>query len=63
MTIKEIRTLTGLSQSKFAAKYKINVRTLQDWELGRSTPPEHTLFMLERLVKEDFKTAPGKGKV
>ena len=53
MTIKEIRALTGLSQAKFAKKYNISVRTLQGWEAGR-TPPEHTITMLERLVKEDL---------
>lgn len=53
MTVKEIRTMTGLSQRKFADKYCINVRTLQAWEVDRRTPPAHTLAMLERIVKED----------
>ena len=53
MNIKEIRALTGLSQSKFAEKYSISVRTLQGWESGRFNPPAHTIAMLERLVKED----------
>ena len=56
MKIKEIRTKTGLSQSKFAAMYNISVRTLQDWEIERRTPPEYVTAMLERLVNEDFPT-------
>ena len=56
MTIKELRAMTGLSQSQFAKKYKINVRTLQGWEAGRTTPA-HIIAMLERIVKEDFKKA------
>ena len=54
MKIKEIRALTGLSQAKFADKYKIPVRTLQGWEGERRTPPEYVLIMLERIVKEDI---------
>lgn len=53
MTVKEIRALTGLSQSKFATKYNISVRTLQSWEIGRTTPPPYVITMLERLVTED----------
>ena len=54
MTIKEIRETTGLSQSKFAAKYDIPVRTLQGWELGKSVP-DYFLKLLERVVREDTK--------
>ena len=32
--IKQLRQRTGLSQSKFAQKYNISVRTLQQWEQG-----------------------------
>ncbi len=53
MTIKELRAATGLSQSKFAEQYNISIKTLQAWEAGRRTPPEHTRTMLERLVTED----------
>lgn len=55
MNIKELRTLTGLSQAKFAEKYHISVRTLQGWEAERRTPPPHVLANLERLVREDMK--------
>ena len=37
--VKAIRAKLGLSQSKFAFRYGFSVRTLQDWELGRSKPP------------------------
>ncbi|MCX6631679.1 MAG: type II toxin-antitoxin system MqsA family antitoxin [Candidatus Solibacter sp.] len=37
--VKAIRTKSGLSQSEFAARYGFNVRTLQEWELGRTEPP------------------------
>lgn len=37
--LKAIRAKLGLSQSEFARRYGFSVRTLQDWELGRSKPP------------------------
>ena len=37
--VKAIRAKSGLSQSEFAGRYGLNVRTLQEWELGRTEPP------------------------
>ena len=53
MKIKEIRSMTGLSQGKFAEKYSIPVRTLQNWEAGHREPPEYVLKLLLRCVEED----------
>ena len=36
--VKAIRTATGLSQGRFAARYRIPVGTLRDWEQGRKQP-------------------------
>lgn len=56
MTIKELRTITGLSQSKFALKYHINLTNLHNWEQGVYKTPETTLYLLERLITEvDYK--------
>lgn len=38
-----------LSQSEFAARFKINLRTLQNWECGRSKP--HPLLRPTLLKK------------
>lgn len=54
MTIKELRDITGLSQTAFGNMYKIPMRTIQNWEGGQRECPEYVLYMLERLVKEDF---------
>lgn len=51
MTIKEMRTLTGLSQSKFAAYFEITVGTLQHWEIGFRTPPPYVPKMMERILR------------
>lgn len=54
-SVKELREITGLSQSKFADLYSINVRTLQSWECGAKNIPEYAHKLLERVVLEDFK--------
>ena len=54
MDIKELRTLTGLSQTAFGEKYDIPMRTIQNWEKGVRVPPSYVLKLLERVVKEDF---------
>lgn len=55
MTIKEMRTLLGLSQTAFGEKYRIPMRTIQDWEAGKRTPPIYVILLLERAVIEDAK--------
>ena len=35
---KDIRERLGLSQSEFANRFRINLRTLQDWERRRTVP-------------------------
>lgn len=39
----------------FAKKYKLSVRQVQFWEQGQRDTPEATLYMLERLINEDYK--------
>lgn len=50
MTIKEIRSSTGMSQSKFADYFDIPVRTIQKWERNGSVPPEYIPKMMERIL-------------
>lgn len=58
MTIKEIRTMTGLSQQSFAIKYGIPVRTVSNWECtGKEHRecPKYVITLLERVVMDDNK--------
>ena len=48
--IKELRKKTGLSQSKFSAKFGIPIRTLQQWEQGISAPPEYLVRMMAYIM-------------
>ena len=50
MDIKALREQTGLSQSKFAAKFQLSVRTLQQWEQSKSAPPDYIPKLLQRLL-------------
>lgn len=53
MTIKEMRELLGISRAEFSRRYGIPLRTLEDWESGKRTPPPYVINLLERIIKED----------
>jgi DNA-binding transcriptional regulator YiaG len=54
MSIKEIRTMSGLTQKAFAEKYGIPKRTLESWEMGERKPPEYVVTLLEKAVRADM---------
>lgn len=59
MTIKEIRSITGLSQVKFGKMYDIPRRTIENWEAAEDIKDHHECpvyvrKLLERAVREDF---------
>ena len=58
--IKELRKKTGLSQSRFAAKFEIPVRTLQQWEQGISAPPEYLIRMMAYIMRLEEKNGDNK---
>ena len=55
MNIKQLREKTNLSQSKFAKKFHINVRTLQRWEQGQTPTPDYVVFMIGRILELEEK--------
>jgi putative transcriptional regulator len=38
--IRKTRTALGLSQAEFAARFRVPVGTLRDWEQARATAPD-----------------------
>ena len=49
--VKQIRTALSMSQAEFAAHFGFSVRTLQEWEQGRSAPrgvARNFLIVLQR---------------
>jgi len=50
--IKLLREKTGLSQSEFAKKYHISVKTVQNWEQGFRKPPEYAVYLLSQVIEQ-----------
>jgi putative transcriptional regulator len=42
-TIRMTRTKLGLTQAEFAARFRVPVGTLRDWEQARATAPDFAL--------------------
>ncbi len=51
ISILELRQQTGLSQSQFAKKFHIQLKTLQSWEQGWRNTPECILYMVQRILE------------
>ena len=49
--IRDLRDSIGLSRKEFSEHTGIPVRTLEDWEAGRRTPPEY----IPRLIAYQLK--------
>lgn len=54
MTIREMRSRLGDTQSEFSARYHIPFRTVQNWETGLRTPPEYMMRLLEDRIRSDL---------
>lgn len=56
--IKELREQTGMNRREFSEYTKIPIRTLEDWEAGKRTPPEYVprllnyQLMYDKLIKD-----------
>ncbi len=50
-TIKRLRESTGMSRKEFSEHTGIPVRTLEDWEAARRTPPEYIPRLIEYQLK------------
>ena len=51
LEIKRLRESTGMSRKEFSDHTGIPVRTLEDWEAGRRTPPEYVPRLLSYQLK------------
>ena len=57
--LKELRTITGYNQREMAESLGMPLRTWEDWEAGRRTPPEYIPRLLgyqlkyEKLVRKN----------
>ena len=53
--IKELRNELGLSQAKFAKKFGIPLRTLQDWEYEKRVPRQYVIYMICKIIELENK--------
>lgn len=54
MKIKELRKLTGMSQRQFAEYFGISIRTIQEWEQERKSPPSYLVGLLKRILDFEY---------
>lgn len=53
MTIKELRTVCGMTQQAFSGYFGIPKRTIEDWEAGRRKPAEYIEKLIEYKLKHE----------
>ena len=53
--IKELRKSTGLSQRRFADKFKIPVANVQTWEQGINKPLDYVVYMIQTILEQEKK--------
>jgi putative transcriptional regulator len=50
--VRAIRARYGLSRQRFAARFGLDPRALQDWEQGRRQPDRSTRILIRIIEKE-----------
>ena len=60
--IKAAREKLVLTQEQAAEKWSVNVRTLQDWELGRNEPRGFARAQLDKLLDGILGASPAERK-
>nr|DAU78516.1 MAG TPA: putative transcriptional regulator [Caudoviricetes sp.] len=53
--LKELRKELGLSQAKFAERFGIPLRTIQDWEYGKREVRSYIVDMMCRIIELENK--------
>lgn len=51
--IRELRRKTGLSQAKFAEKFGIPKRSIENWEQCKRSAPQYVLNLLRFRVEHE----------
>lgn len=55
MSIKELRKFYNLTQTQFSLITGVPVRTLQEWENGRRTPPAYVPNLIKFYLSKKIK--------
>ena len=62
MTVKDLRTASGMTQQAFGDYFGIPRRTIQSWELGDRCCPEYLLSLIEYKLSAEGILSQGQGK-
>ena len=59
MEIKHLRHASGLTQKEFSERYRLPLKTLQNWETENDVPsarkcPSYVNYLLEKAIMADF---------
>lgn len=54
MSVRDIISASGLTQSAFALKFCIPLRTVEDWAAGRRKCPDYTRLLFARYLGLDI---------
>lgn len=60
--IRELREGTGMSRRQFSEHTGIPIRTLEDWEADRRTPPEYIPRLIGYQLKYEALIAEREGE-
>ena len=53
MTIKELRTLSGMTQKAFAEYFGFSKRAVENWEGGKRECPEYLLKLIQYKLEHE----------
>lgn len=64
--VKSLRKAASFTQQQFAEYFEISKRTVENWECGRTTPPDYLVKLFEYklrnegIIKGDIEAAKDK---
>lgn len=61
-TMKELRDSVGMTRKEFSEHIGIPIRTLEDWEAARRTPPEYIPRLIAYQLKYEELMRKKEGK-
>lgn len=54
IVLKRLRAALGMSQAAFAAASGIPKRTIENWECGKSSPPDYVICLLLYWAEKEY---------
>lgn len=55
LTVKSLRTASGMNKKQFSEYFEIPYRTIQNWEGGQRECPEYLLKLMEYKLQNESK--------